>query len=354
MRISPVKHALLALAVSAAAFVGGAHADPIRGAGSTFAAPVIGRWAQAYQATRTDGGDYVSQDWTVDYEPIGSLAGFMRLSQPEMDFAATDAPLPSAELKKRGLAQFPIVIGGIVPVINVEGVAPGTLKMTGPLLAEIFLGKVKNWSDPALREINPGLSLPDQPITVVHRADGSGSTANWTSYLSAHSAEWKNSVGSDTLVKWPAGVGAEGSSGVLRKVQETRGAIAYVEFGQVARAALSYALVQNASGAFIAPSRSSFQAAAVGADWQRSADFAVSLLDTPAAEAHPLTIVTFALVPAEPASPSRARRTLEFFRLALEKGGEDAAALGYVPLPDAVVRDVETYWKERIHGVGGF
>lgn len=342
---------LLGLAFSAAS---PSRAEPIQGAGSTFAAPIIARWAQVYRTARTDGGDFTSGDWNVDYEPVGSTAGMMRLMQPETDFAASDAPLPAAELRRRGLVQFPIVLGGIAPVVNLDGVAPGKLRLTGGLIADIYLGKVRTWADPALKALNPDVALPDLPIAVVHRRDGSGSTLNWTEFLSAHSDEWKSKVGSDTIVKWPVGSGAEGSSGVIRKVRETKGAIGYVEFGQVARAGLSDAAVGNRAGAFVRPTLAAIQAAAAAADWDGAPDFALSLTDAKGQDAYPITVVTFAQIHAIGRSAARTRRTLGFFKMALERGGADAEALGYAPLPDALVGQVTAYWARSYRNLGSF
>lgn len=329
-------------------------AQPLQGAGSTFAAPVIARWGALYRAARSDGGDFVSPDWYIDYEPVGSTAGMMRLQQPETDFAASDAPIPSDELARRGLAQFPIILGGVVAVVNLPGVRPGALRLTGALLADIHLGMVKSWSDPAVAELNPGLELPDLPITVVHRSDGSGSTLNWTAYLSASSAAWKARAGSDTSVNWPVGVAAEGSSGVIRRIQVTLGAIGYVEAGQVARAGLSDAAVQNASGAFVRPTMAAIQAAAGGVDWSGAGDFNMSLIGSTDPAAYPITAITFVQLHAVGRSLTRTRRTLDFFRTALDQGGAEAAALGYAPLPDAVVGQVKAYWTRRFPAVGSF
>jgi len=251
-----------------------AKAELITGAGSTFAFPVIGQWAKAYRVAKTDGADFIPHDIGVDYEPIGSLGGEVRINQRGIDFGATDRPLSPAELERNGLGQFPIVMGGVIPVVNIDGVAPGQIKVTGALLADIFLGKVGNWSDPAIKAVNPELTLPDAKIAVVHRSDGSGTTFNFASYLAKASPAWREKIGADTLVRWPAGTGAEGNQGVANLVLRTKNAIGYVEYGQVVRASLAYALVQNRAGNFIKPDATSLQAAAAGAD-PREAVFAV-------------------------------------------------------------------------------
>jgi phosphate transport system substrate-binding protein len=329
-------------------------AQPIQGSGSTFAAPIIARWGLLYRSVRSDGGDFSSPDWIVDYEPVGSAAGMMRLRQPESDFAASDAPLPSDELTRRGLAQFPIVIGGVAAVVNLPGVRPGTLRLSGPVLADIFLGNIKSWSDPALQQINQGLTLPDMPIAVIHRSDGSGTTFNWTAFLSASSPSWKERVGADTSVKWPVGRGAEGSTGIISQLKATQGAISYVESGQVARAALADALIQNVFGTFVRPTLASIQASAKGVDWNGAGDFNLSLIGSSDPNAYPIGAVTFAQVHTIGRSAARTRRTLGFFKVVLEQGNAEAAALGYVPLPDAVVGQVKAYWLRQYPNIRSF
>ena len=323
-------------------------AEPIHGAGSTFAYPVIAKWSENYLTDRAGGSDITFMGSGIDYEPVGSLAGILRLSQPEMDFAASDMPLPPEDLKKLGFVQFPLVIGGIVPVVNLEGVAPGALLLSGEVLADIYLGKIQNWSDPAITAINPGLLLPDLKITVVHRSDGSGSTFNWTSFLSSASAEWKSKYGADTLITWPLGTSVERSSGVVQAVQQTKGAIGYVEYGQVARAALNYASVKNRAGQFVRPEPAAFATAAAKAQWSAEKDFHLSLVDSAESDAYPITAVTFILMRREPDSVSRARQALWFFNYALSKGAAEADALFYVPLPAPLVDQVKTYWAHEL------
>lgn len=250
-----------------------AQAEPIRGAGSTLAAPIIGKWATAYESARADGGDYVSPDWKVDYEIVGSLAGVLRLDQPDIDFAVTDAPINAAELEKAGRQQFPIVMGAIAVVVNLDGIGPGSLRLTGPLLADIYLGKIQSWSDPAIKAVNPDLTLPDLRISVVHRKDGSGSTFVFTEYLSAVSGEWKAKYGANTLISWPLGTDAEGTQNLIQAVHDTKGAIAYAESGQAQRANLAYALIENRSGKFVKPEPEGVQAAATSIDWAQTTDF---------------------------------------------------------------------------------
>jgi phosphate transport system substrate-binding protein len=336
---------LVKLAVAGAllaSFAAPAHAEPITGAGSSFAFPIIGKWAQNYRVAKSDGAEMTPLDIGVDYEPIGSLGGEVRVTQRATEFGASDRPLSSEELQRSALIQFPIVMGGIVPVVNIDGVGPGQIRMTGPLLADIYLGKIKLWSDPAIRAANPELKLPDAPISVIYRSDGSGTTFNWTDYLAKTSPEWRDKVGVNTQVPWPVGAGAERTQGVAETVKRTKNAIGYVEFGQVVRAGLAYAQVQNKAGNFVKPDPASFSAAAASAEWAKAKDFSLMLSDAPGAEAYPIVATTFALVP-----KPRTRRTqevLDFFRLSFEAGAADATTLGYVPLPETLVKQVKDYW----------
>ncbi len=256
-----------------------AQAEPIRGAGSTFAAPIIQKWSQNYRTLRTDGGDFVSSDWRVDYELLGSVAGVMRLAQPEMDFAASDQPLSPADLAKRGYVQFPVVIGGVAVVANLEGIAPGQLKLSGAVIADIYLGKVTNWSENSIKVLNPDLKLPDLPIRVLHRRDGSGTTFTFTQCLSNSSGEWKVRLGADTVLSWPTGQGFEGSQGMINQLRSTRGTIGYVEYGQVRRAQLDDLQVDNWTGRFVRPEAATFQATANAANWGAAQDFFLYLSD---------------------------------------------------------------------------
>lgn len=335
---------LFALTLVTALAVEGVRAEPIRGAGSTFAAPIIAKWARAYSEARADGGDFVSPDWTVDYELVGSLAGLMRLEQPELDFAASDVPVSPEELERRGHQQFPFILGGIAVVVNLDGVKVGELRLPGPVLADIYLGRVTRWNDPAIVGANPGLGLPDLPIAVVHRKDGSGSTFAFTEYLSAVSPEWRERLGADTLIAWPVGRGAEGTQDLIRATQATKGAIAYAEFGQVARTSMPFASVENASGQFVAPGAESFQAAIDSVDWSQTKDFYATLTNRPGEGVYPITAAAFAIVPVARRSESRYRRVHDFFRLGLDNGDADARALGYVPLPATLVEQVKEYW----------
>lgn len=351
LTLRPEALAVILLAIVAAAAP--AHAQRVQGSGSTFAFPVISAWKKSFLEKRAAGSDFVVDDLGVDYEPIGSLGGVMRLAQPDIDFAATDAPLSPEELSKRDLAQFPIVVGGLAVVTNLDGVETGKLKLTGELIAQIYLGKVKRWNDPAVAAANPGVTLPDQEIVPLHRADGSGSTLTFTHYLAASDAEWKSGPGSDTLISWPSGSAAEGTSGMIEAAAATKGAIAYVEFGQAQRGELAFAQLSNAAGTFVAPSPDAFAGTAEAAEWDPERGFHLQLADVNSPAAYPLTAATFVLMHRTQRSAARTRRTLFFLSHALDSGGADAAALGYVPLPEAVVGKVKTYWHEALPGAAG-
>jgi phosphate transport system substrate-binding protein len=292
------------VAVSLALFAGSAFADPIHGAGSTFASPVIGQWSEAHLKDRAGGDDIELMGAGIDYEPVGSIGGILRLSDPEMDFALSDVPLPPAELRKLGYVQFPIVIGGIVPVVNLDGIAAGELRLSGAVLADIFLGKIRNWSDPAIKALNPGFALPDLTIVVVHRTDDSGSTFHWTSFLSRASPEWKSRYGAATLIDWPVGVAAVRSAGMAQAVRETKGAISYIEYGQVRRASLIYASVENRTGKSVRPDTSAFAAAAAETQWSADNGFFIAPIDAAGGNAYPVTAATFALSMSSPRTRS--------------------------------------------------
>lgn len=337
LAILAVAGALLASAVAPV------QAEPITGAGSSFAFPVIGKWAQNYRIAKSDGAEMTPLDIGVDYEPVGSLGGEVRVTQRAIEFGASDRPLSSEELRRSALIQFPIVMGGIVPVVNIDGVGAGQIRFTGVLLADIYLGKVKSWSDPAIKAVNPELKLPDAAINVIYRADGSGTSFNWTDYLAKASPEFRQRVGVNTQVAWPVGAGVERTQGVADAIKRTKNSIGYIEFGQVVRAALAYGLVQNKAGSFVKPEPASFAAAAASAEWAKAKDFSLMLTDAPGADAYPIVATTFALVP-KPLDNRRTREVLDFFRLAFESGSASATALGYVPLPETLVKQVKEYW----------
>jgi phosphate transport system substrate-binding protein len=325
----------------------------IAGAGSTFAYPVISKWARGYQRWTAGGGDYAATGGGLDdppaeprfdYEPVGSLAGTMRVKDRMVDFGVSDVPLSSSELGRLGLGQFPIVMGGVVAVINLDGVAPGTMRLTGETLADIFMGKIEKWNDPAIIALNGDLKLPDARIALVHRSDGSGTTYNFAHYLAGASPEWKARMGVDTLLSWPSGASAKGNEGVALAVARTKNSIGYVEYAQAIRAKLSYALIRNRAGKFVPPDAASFSAAAASANWAGASDFNLMLTDAPGADAYPIAATVFVLMHKQQKASRRTLATLGFFKWSLERGARDASDLGYVPLPHELVRQVKEYW----------
>jgi len=306
----------------------------ITGAGSTFVYPVLSAWASDYNA---------KSGTKVNYQSIGSGGGISQVKAGTVDFGATDQPLASDELAQSGLAQFPVVIGGIVPVVNLTGVEPGKLRLTGPLIADIFAGKVKSWNDPAIVRINPGVKLPNAAIAVVHRSDGSGTTFNFTHYLSQVSPGWKSGAGEGKTVDWPTGVGGKGNEGVAGYVKQIPNSIGYVEYAYVLQNGMSYAALQNAAGNFVTPSAEAFSNAAETADWAKATDFNLVMTNAPGANAYPITATTFILMPKAPKDAAKSEAALDFFRFALNSGQDQANKLDYVPLPSALVKQIEDY-----------
>jgi phosphate transport system substrate-binding protein len=329
-----------AMASGLASFAVSAQAQQITGAGATFPYPIYSKWSDTYsQKTGVK----------LNYQSIGSGGGIAQIKAATVVFGASDAPLPPDQLREIGLAQFPMVIGGVVPVVNIEGIAPGQLRFTGPLLADIYLGKIKTWNDPAVAAVNPGVKLPNIDINVVHRSDGSGTTFNWVNYLSKVSPEWKSKVGEGTSVSWPTGVGGKGNEGVAAYVNRLKGSIGYVEYAYVLQNKMAYGLMQNQAGQFVKPDIASFQAAAASADWSKTQDFYLVLTNAPGAQAFPVTAATFILMYKQPKDPAGSKTALAFFKWCLENGQKDAEQLDYVPLPDALVKQIETYWQAEIH-----
>ena len=309
-------------------------AQQVTGAGSTFVYPVLSAWAADYQ--KQSGA-------RINYQSIGSGAGISQVKAGTVDFGATDQPLASDELAAAGLAQFPIVIGGIVAVVNLPGLNPGQLKLTGPLLADIYAGKVKSWTDPAIVKINPGVKLPGANIAVVHRSDGSGTSFNFTHYLSQVSPAWKSGPGEGKTVSWPTGVGGKGNEGVAGYVKQIPNSIGYVEYAYVVQSGMNYAALQNAAGAFVSPSAETFSNAAETADWAGAQDFNLVMTNASGPNAYPITATTFILMPRQPKDKAKSDAALSFFRYALGQGQPQAQKLDYVPLPDALVKQIETY-----------
>lgn len=316
----------------------------VRGAGSTFAYPILAKWTEGYNSA----GYHVNGGTKVDYQGVGSGAGIELIEARKVDFGASDMPLPSAELKKYGLGQFPIVIGGVVPVFNLPGVAAGIVKFSGPVLADIYLGKITRWNDAALAKLNPGVALPDAAITVLHRSDGSGTTFNWVDFLGKYSSEWKSKVGEGTSVNWPLGTGGKGNDGVAQLLQQTKYAIGYVEYAYCIQKNLTWGLVQNRAGNSIKPGVASFQKAADGAQWKREDDFYLILTDAPGPDAYPITATTFILVPKTLNNFAANRALLDMLTWALEDGQKAALDLDYVPLPLVLKTQVEMYWTTDI------
>jgi phosphate transport system substrate-binding protein len=325
--------------VVAGAFAFTAHAADVTGAGASFIYPVMSKWSADYaKATGRK----------VNYQSIGSGGGIAQIKAGTVDFGSSDAPLKPEELAKFGLAQFPSVIGGVVPVINVPGVASGALKLDGPLLADIFMGKVTMWNDARIAELNRGVSLPALKITVVHRSDGSGTTFNFVNYLSKVSPEWKQGVGEGTAVKWPTGIGGKGNEGVAAYVKQIKGGIGYVELSYALQNRMAYARLKNAAGNFVLPSDETFQAAAASADWANARDFHLVMTNAPGENAWPITATNFILMYKQPKNAQRAKAAKEFFRWVYASGDAQAKALDYVPLPDSLVKQIEAYWQANM------
>jgi phosphate transport system substrate-binding protein len=326
-------------ALAAMAMMVSVEAAEITGAGSTFVYPILSN-------------DYSGKAGiNINYQSIGSGAGLAQIKAATVDFGASDAPMKPAELQKFGMGQFPLVIGGIAPVVNIDGVQAGQMRFTGPLLADIYLGKIKNWNDPAIAKLNPDLKLPDAAIAVVHRSDGSGTTFNWVNYLSQVSAEWKDQIGVSTSVEWPVGVGGKGNEGVAAFVNQTKNSIGYVEYAYVLQNNMAYGLVQNKAGKFIKPDAASFQAAAASAEWGKAQDFYLIMTDAHGADAYPIAATVFIIMYKQPKDPARANTAIDFFKWALESGQSQADALNYVPLPESLVKQIEQYWKAQFVGL---
>jgi phosphate transport system substrate-binding protein len=334
----------IAAAGLAAALVAPAFAADISGAGATFPYPIYAKWADSYKKETGVG---------LNYQSIGSGGGIKQITAKTVTFGATDMPLKPADLDKHGLIQFPTVIGGDVPVINVEGLKSGDLKLDGPTLAKIFLGEIKTWNDPAIAKLNPSAKLPSQPIVVVHRSDGSGTTFIWTDYLSKVSPTWKDKVGASTAVEWPVGIGAKGNEGVANNVANTKGAIGYVEYAYAKQNKMTTVSMINKDGKTVAPSAASFQAAAANADWAGTPGFGVILTDEPGAESWPIAGATFILIHKQPQDPAAAGEALKFFAWAYAKGDKMAEGLDYVPMPNAVVSAIQKVWTAQVKDASG-
>ncbi len=333
---------LKALAVTAlGSFIGtAAYAADITGAGASFPYPVYAKWAEAYKKETGTG---------LNYQSIGSSGGIRQIRAKTVAFGATDAPMSGADLDKDGMVQFPAIIGGTVPVINVEGFKQGELRITGPILAEMFMGTISKWNDPKFAALNPGKNLPDQAITVVHRSDGSGTTFNWTDYLTAVSKDWADKVGKGAAVKWPAStsVGGKGNEGVAANVGRIRGAIGYVEYAYAKRNNLTYLQVQNKAGKFVSPTEEAFAAAAAGVDWFSLPGMGVSMVNPTGDASWPISTASFILMYKQPADKAQSAEVLKFFDWSFKNGKKMASELDYVALPDSLTNDIRSkVWSQ--------
>ena len=333
------------LAISALAFGVGfsAQAAEITGAGATFPAPIYAKWAEAYKAATGN---------AMNYQAIGSGGGVKQITAKTVDFGASDDPIPGDKLAQDGLVQFPAVIGGIVPVANLEGVAPGAMKLDGPTLAKIFAAEITKWDDAAIAKLNPDLKLPSQAITLVYRSDSSGTTAGFTNYLAEIYPSFKDTIGAGKTVNWKAGLGGKGNAGVAANVVKLAGSIGYVEYAYAKQNKMTHVSLVNKAGNAVQPSADSFAAAAAGADWSAKPGFGISLANQADPQAWPIVSASFILMHAKADKPARSAEVLKFFRWALENGGEMALELDYVPMPAAVVEKVEASWAAIKDGSG--
>ena len=325
----------LSLLLSAFCLSTAAHAVDVTGAGSSFVFPVLSKWSQGFSEKTGN---------RINYQSIGSGGGIAQIKAGTVDFGATDAPMSTDDLQKGGLGQFPTIIGGIVPVINVDGIEPGKVKLDGPTMAKIFMGEIKTWNDPAIAALNPGMKLPEGAITVVRRSDGSGTSYNFTNYLAKVSPEWKEKYNFGTTVNWPVGVGGKGNEGIAAYVKQIKGSIGYVEYAYALTNKMTHVQLKNAAGNFVQPEAKSFQAAAATADWKSAKDFNLLMTNAPGADAWPITATTWIVMYKEPKNEERSKVAFDFFKWSLEHGQKDAAALDYVPVPDTLVKQIEGYW----------
>jgi phosphate transport system substrate-binding protein len=319
-------------------------AADMTGAGATFPYPVYAKWAEMYKKATGNG---------LNYQSVGSGAGIKQIKAKTVDFGASDMPLAAAGLNQAGLFQFPAIMGGVVTVVNLDGVAPGQLKLTGALVADIYLGKITKWNAPEIAALNPGVKLPAEDITVVHRADSSGTSFLFTDYLSKTSPDFKARIGAGAAVKWATGVGGKGNDGVAANVQRIKGAIGYVEWAYAKKNKMSHTQLKNRDGAFLQPDDDAFKAAAANADWARTPGFAVVLTDQPGKAAWPITGVSYILVYKQPVDVAKGKEVLKFFDYAFKNGDAAATELDYVPLPDSVTKLVQDAWKANLKDASG-
>jgi phosphate transport system substrate-binding protein len=343
MRLKKIFTNVALIAITATAFSVVQAAD-LTGAGATFPYPIYAKWAEAYKKASGNG---------LNYQSIGSGGGIKQIKAKTVDFGASDMPLKAEELEAEGLFQFPAIMGGVVPVVNIEGIKPGQMKLTGDVLAAIYLGKITKWNAPEIAALNPGMKLPADDITVVHRADGSGTSFLFTDFLSKVNAEFKTVVGAGTAVKWPVGIGGKGNEGVAANVQRIKNSIGYVEYAYAKKNKMDYAQLKNADGQFVSPDDSSFKAAAAGADWAKTPGFAVVLTNQPGKSSWPITGASFILMHKVQADAAKGKEVLKFFEWSYKNGGAMAADLDYVAMPPAVVKLVEDGWKSQLKDSAG-
>jgi phosphate transport system substrate-binding protein len=341
--VKPIRTILAAGLMSAALALPALAAD-ISGAGATFPYPIYAKWADAYKKETGNG---------LNYQSIGSGGGIKQITARTVTFGASDMPLKPEELDKIGVIQFPTVLGGVVPVINVEGVKSGEVTLDGATLGKIFLGEVKSWDDPAIAKLNPKTKLPKQAIAVVHRSDGSGTTFIFTNYLSKVNADWKSKVGSNTAVEWPVGIGAKGNEGVANNVANTKGSIGYVETAYAKQNNLTTTNLINKDGKAVPPTAETIAAAASGADWANAPGFYMILTDSTGAKSWPIAGATFILVPKQPKDPAAVSEALKFFAWAYKNGGKMAEDLDYIPMPATVVKLIEANWSKDVKDGSG-
>ena len=339
-----MKHLFVSIAVAATTFAANAQAVNITGAGATFPYPIYAKWAEMYKAASGNG---------MNYQSVGSGAGIKQIKAKTVDFGASDMPLPAQDLNASGLFQFPAIMGGVVPVVNVPGIAPGQIRLTGPVLADIFLGKITKWNAQPIAALNPGVKLPADNITVVRRADSSGTSFLFTDYLAKTSPDWKLKIGAGTAVKWPVGVGGKGNEGVAANVQRIKGAIGYVEWAYAKKNRMAHTQLQNREGAFLQPDDEAFKAAAASADWAKAPGFGVVLTNQPGKASWPIAGASYIIVHKAQQDAAKGKEVLKFFDWAYKNGDAAAADLDYVPMPDAVTKLVQDAWRANMKDGAG-
>ena len=339
-----MKHLFVSVAIAATSIVASAQAANITGAGATFPYPVYAKWAELYQKASGVG---------LNYQSVGSGAGIKQIKARTVNFGASDMPLQAAELNAAGLFQFPAIMGGVVPIINLPGVAPGQVRLSGAVLADIYLGKITKWNAPQIAALNPGVKLPADDITVVRRADSSGTSFLFTDYLAQVSPEWKSKIGAGTAVKWAVGVGGKGNEGVAANVQRIKGSIGYVEWAYAKKNRMQHTQLQNKDGVFLQPSDDAFKAAASGANWAGTPGFAVVLTNQAGKASWPITGASYILMHKTQPNAATAKEVLKFFDWAYKNGGAAAAELDYVPMPDSVTKLVQDAWRANLKDAAG-